>query len=218
MIIGVPKEIKIYEYRVGLVPSSVIELVARGHKVIVQHEAGISIGFNDADYEKAGAIISRSTEEIFIKSEMIVKVQEPQSTECKMLHEEQILFTYLHLAPDPKQAAELKSSGCTAIAYETVTNDFGKLPLLTPMSEVAGRLAIQVGAHALEKQQGGSGVLLGGVPGVPAGTIVIIGAGVVGSNAMLMAIGIGAHVIVLDNSMRRLQELDLIFGSHITTA
>ncbi len=217
MIIGIPKEIKIQEYRVGLVPSAVFELVAHGHKVIVQHEAGIGIGFNDVDYEKAGAIISRSAEEIFNKSEMIVKAQEPQPNECKMLHEKQILFTYLHLAPYPKQAAELKASGCTAIAYETVTNDLGKLPLLTPMSEVAGRLAIQVGAHALTKQQGGSGVLLGGVPGVPSGTVVIIGAGMVGTNAMLMAIGTGAQVIILDKCMPRLQELDLLFGSCITT-
>ncbi|CAL7960974.1 Alanine dehydrogenase [Gammaproteobacteria bacterium] len=217
MIIGVPKETKICEYRVGLVPSAVLELVTRGHKMIVQHEAGINSGFNDYDYEKAGAIISYSAEEIFIKSEMIVKVQEPQPIECKMLHEEQVLFTYLHLAPYPKQAAALKASGCTAIAYETVTDNFGKLPLLTPMSEVAGRLAIQVGAHALEKHHGGSGVLLGGLPGVPAGVVVIIGAGVVGSNAMLMAIGIGARVILLDNNVRRLQELDLTFGSRITT-
>lgn len=217
MIIGVPKEVQVQEYRVGLVPSAVLELVTHGHKVLVQHDAGVGIGFHDADYEKVGAIITRSVEEIFLKSEMIVKIQEPQLDECKMLHEEQILFAYLHLAPDPKQAANLKSSGCTAIAYETVTDDLGKLPLLTPMSEVAGRLAIQVGAHALTKQQGGSGVLLGGVPGVPAGTVVIIGAGTVGTNAMLMAIGIGAHVVVLDKCMSRLQELDLIFGSRITT-
>lgn len=217
MIVGVPKETKDYEYRVGLIPSAVFELVSRGHKVIVQHDAGIGIGFNDIDYEKVGAVISRSTEEIFAKSGMIIKVLEPQPNECKMLHEEQILFTYLHLAPYPKQASDLKASGCTAIAYETVTDNFGKLPLLTPMSEVAGRLSIQVGAHALEKQQGGSGVLLGSVPGVAPGTVVIIGAGAVGTNAMLMAIGIGAHVVVLDNYMPRLQKLDLIFGSRITT-
>lgn len=217
MIIGVPKEIKMHEYRVGLIPSSVLELVSREHKVIVQHEAGINIGFNDADYEKAGAIISHSTEEIFVKSEMIIKIQKPEVTECEMLHEDQILFSSLNLASYPKQATELKASGCTAIAYETVTDNAGKLPLLTPMSEVAGRLSVQVGAHALEKQQGGSGVLLGGVPGVPAGNVVIIGGGVVGINATLMAIGNGARVIMLDKHMPRLQELDLIFGSRITT-
>lgn len=217
MIIGVPKEIKIQEYRAGLIPSSVRELVTKGHKIIVQHDAGIGIGFNDADYEKAGAVISRSVEEIFIKSEMIVKVKEPQPNECKMLHEDQILFTYLHLAPDAKLAAGLKTSGCTAIAYETVTDNLGKLPLLTPMSEVAGRLSIQVGAHSLEKKQGGSGILLGGVPGVSAGTVVIIGAGTVGTNAMLIAMGIGARVIVLDKNVPRLQELDTFFGSRVGT-
>lgn len=217
MIIGVPKEIKIQEYRVGLVPSSVRELVVHGHKVIVQHDVAIGIGVTDKCYEKAGAIISHSPEEIFNKAEMIVKVKEPQPIECEMLREDQILFTYLHLAPDSKQAAGLKSSGCVAIAYETVTDSFGKLPLLAPMSEVAGRLSIQVGAHALEKKQGGSGILLGGVPGVSAGTVVIIGAGVVGTNAMLVAIGTGARAIILDKYMPRLQELDLIFGSRITT-
>lgn len=217
MIVGVPKEIKNQEYRVGLVPSSVHELVSHGHGVMVQHDAGIGIGCSDADYEKAGAVISNNAEDIFIKSEMIVKVKEPQLNECKMLRENQILYTYLHLAPDPKQTEALKASGCTAIAYETVTDNFGKLPLLTPMSEVAGRLAIQVGARALEKKQGGSGVLLGGVPGVPAGTVVIIGAGVVGTNAMLMAVGIGARVIIIDKYTPRLQELDILFGSRITT-
>ena len=217
MIVGVPKEIKNQEHRVGLIPSSVHELVSHGHKVIVQHDAGIGAGFNDADYEAVGAIISNNAEEIYAKSEMIVKVKEPQENECKMLHEGQILYAYLHVAPDPEQAKALIASRCTAIAYETVTDNSGKLPLLTPMSEVAGRLAVQVGAHALEKKQGGSGVLLGGVPGVPAGTIVIIGAGVVGTNAIIAAVGIGAHVIVMDKYMPRLQELDLIFGSRITT-
>ena len=217
MLIGVPKEIKVQEYRVGLVPGSVHELVANGHKVMVQHGAGVGIGLSDADYEKAGAIISHSAEEIFAKADMIVKVKEPQAVECKMLRENQILFTYLHLAPDPKQAAALKASGCIAIAYETVTDNHGRLPLLTPMSEVAGRLSIQMGAHCLEKKQGGSGVLLGGVPGVAAGNVVIIGAGVVGSNALRMAIGLEARTTVLDRSLNRLQELDTIYGSKLKT-
>jgi len=218
MIIGVPKEVKNQEYRVGLVPSAVRELVARGHKIMVQHDAGIGIGITDTDYDKAGAVISRSPEEIFKKAEMIVKVKEPQPEEYKLLQEEQILFTYLHLAPDSKQATGLKASGCIAIAYETVTDNYGKLPLLAPMSEVAGRLSIQVGAHVLEKKQGGSGVLLGGVPGVVAGTVVILGAGIVGVNAMMMAVGVGARVIVIDKYTPKLRELDFAYGSRITTA
>lgn len=217
MLIGVPKEIKIQEYRVGLVPSSVRELVAHGHKIMVQHNAGVGIGVSDADYEKVGATIIHSAEEIFAKAEMIVKVKEPQQSECKMLHEGQILYTYLHLAPDPKQTAALKASGCTAIAYETVTDRFGRLPLLSPMSEVAGRLSIQVGAHCLEKKQGGLGVLLGGVAGVSAANVVILGGGVVGTNALMMAIGLGARVAVIDKSTPRLQELDALFGSRIST-
>lgn len=218
MLIGVPKEIKIREYRVGLVPSSVRELVANGHKVIVQHGAGSGIGVTDADYEKAGANIVHSAEEIFAKAEMVVKVKEPQPGEIKMLREGQILFTYLHLAPDPKQTAGLKNSGCIAIAYETVTDKFGRLPLLSPMSEVAGRLAIQVGAYCLEKKQGGLGVLLGGVPGVPAAKVAVLGGGVVGTNALMMAMGLGARVTVLDKSVSRLQELDMVFGSKISTS
>lgn len=217
MLIGVPKEIKIQEYRVGLVPASVRELIAHGHKVMVQHNAGIGIGVSDADYEKVGATIVHSAEEIFAKAEMIVKVKEPQPNECKMLREGQILYTYLHLAPDPKQTAALKASGVTAIAYETVTDRFGRLPLLSPMSEVAGRLSIQVGAHCLEKKQGGLGVLLGGVPGVSSANVAILGGGVVGTNAMMMAIGMGAKVAVLDKSTNRLSELDTIFGSKIST-
>jgi alanine dehydrogenase len=217
MLIGVPKEIKNQEYRVGLVPSSVHELTSQGHKVMVQHNAGVGIGVSDADYEKVGATIITSAEEIFAKAEMIVKVKEPQANECKMLHENQILFTYLHLAPDPKQTAGLKESGCTAIAYETVTDDLGRLPLLSPMSEVAGRLSIQAGAHCLEKKQGGSGVLLGGVPGVASATVVVIGGGVVGVNAARMAMGMEAKVIILDKSLARLQELDMQFGSKINT-
>lgn len=217
MILGVPKEIKNQEYRVGLVPSSVKELISNGHKVIVQHNAAIGIGFTDECYKEVGAIINHNPEEIFKQSDMIIKVKEPQLNECKMLREEQILFTYLHLAPDPKQSEALKKSGCIAVAYETVTDCFNRLPLLAPMSEIAGRLSIQAGAHALEKKQGGSGILLGGVPGVPAGTVVIIGAGVVGTNALMMAVGSGAHVIILDNYVPRLRELDLVFGSRITT-
>lgn len=217
MLIGVPKEIKNQEYRVGLVPSSVHELTSQGHKVMVQHNAGVGIGVSDADYEKVGATIITSAEEIFAKAEMIVKVKEPQQNECKMLHENQILFTYLHLAPDPKQTAGLKESGCTAIAYETVTDNLGRLPLLSPMSEVAGRLSIQAGAHCLEKKQGGSGVLLGGVPGVASATVVVIGGGVVGVNAARMAMGMEAKVIILDKSLARLQELDMQFGSKIST-
>jgi len=217
MLIGVPKEIKVQEYRVGLVPSSVRELVAHDHKVVVQHNAGIGIGISDADYEKAGAKISNSVEEIFAKAEMIVKVKEPQAAECKMLHESQVLFTYLHLAPDPQQADALKNSGCTAIAYETVTDKNGRLPLLSPMSEVAGRLSIQVGARCLEKHQGGSGILLGGVPGVAAARVVILGGGVSGTNAIRMAVGMEARVIVLERSLSRLQELDSQFGSKIST-
>lgn len=217
MIIGVPKETRIQEYRVGLVPAAVRELVARGHKVIVQHESGIGIGVTDGDYDKAGATISRSPEEIFDKSEMVIKVEAPQLSECEMLHEDQVLFTYLHLATDSKQTLALKASGCIAIAYETVTDDHGKLPLLAPMSEVAGRLAIQVGAHALEKKQGGSGVLLAGVPGVPSSTVVIIGAGVVGMNAMLAAIGCRARVIVIDKDLNKLRDIIFVHGSRVTT-
>lgn len=217
MLIGVPKEIKNQEYRVGLVPSSVRELIEHGHKVMVQHNAGIGIGCSDADYERVGATIISSPEEIFAKAEMIVKVKEPQLNECKMLREGQILFTYLHLAPDPKQTSALKESGCTAIAYETVTDKFGRLPLLAPMSEVAGRLSIQAGTHCLEKKQGGSGVLLGGVPGVAPANVVVIGGGFVGINAARMAMGLGAKVTILDRSIPRLQEIDAMFGPQLTT-
>jgi len=217
MLIGVPKEIKVQEYRVGIIPAVARELVSHGHKVLVQHNAGMGIGISDADYEAAGADVTKSAEEIFAKAEMIVKVKEPQQSECKMLHEGQVLFTYLHLAPDPKQTAALKNSGCTAIAYETVTDRYGHLPLLLPMSEVAGRLSIQVGAHCLEKYQGGSGILLGGVPGVEAAKVVILGGGISGTNAIRMAVGMEARVIVLDKSLVRLQELDAQFGSRIST-
>jgi len=217
VLIGVPKEVKNQEYRVGLVPASVREVVAHGHQVLVQSGAGKGIGFDDAAYEKVGAKISKSPEEIFAKAEMIVKVKEPQPDECKMLKEGQVLFTYLHLAPDPKLTAALKASGATCIAYETVTDKFGRLPLLAPMSEVAGRLAIQAGAHCLEKKQGGSGILLGGVPGVDKAKVIVIGGGVAGTNAARMAAGLEARVVVIEKSINRLQELDQQFGSTITT-
>lgn len=217
MKIGVPKEIKNQEYRVGLVPSSVRELTTRGHDVLVQHNAGIGIGVDDKAYEAAGAKICADSEEIFAKAEMIVKVKEPQPKECEMLRRDQILFTYLHLAPDPKQTKALQASGCVAIAYETVTDNYGRLPLLAPMSEVAGRLSIQAGAHFLEKKFGGSGILLGGVPGVEAANVVVLGGGFVGTNAARMAMGLNAKVTVLDKSIARMQELDMIFSGKLHT-
>ena len=198
MLIGVPKEIKSDENRVGLVPASVRELALHGHKVMVESKAGYGIGFDDADYAAAGAVVVADAAEVFAKAEMIVKVKEPQPLEIKRLREGQVLFTYLHLAPDRAQAKGLMESGATAIAYETVTNDRGGLPLLAPMSEVAGRMSVQVGAHCLEKPQGGLGVLLGGVPGVPAAKVVILGGGVSGTNAARMAMGLEAHVVVVD--------------------
>lgn len=217
MLIGVPKEIKNHEYRVGMVPASIRELILNGHRVLVETEAGKGIGISDSDYEEAGAIIAKSAEEIFRQAEFIIKVKEPQPEECKQLRKGQVLFTYLHLAPDPLQADLLLKSGCTAIAYETVTDSQGGLPLLSPMSEVAGRMSIQAGAHCLEKAQGGSGVLLGGVPGVTPGNVVVIGGGVVGTNAARMAMGMEAHVAVIDKSLRRLKELDFQFGSKLST-
>ena len=217
MKVGVPKEIKNNEYRVGLTPPSVRELTSRGHQVLVQKNAGAEIGLPDELYVAAGAIIVDTAKEIFARAEMIVKVKEPQPGECAMLGEGQILYTYLHLAPDPEQTAALVRSGAVCIAYETITGAGGGLPLLAPMSEVAGRMAIQAGAAHLEKSKGGMGLLLGGVPGVAAGHIVIIGAGVVGTNALQMAIGTGARVTVLDKNMDRLRQLDLIFGNRIAT-
>lgn len=217
MRIGVPKEIKNHEYRVGMVPSSVREATGNGHEVFVETNAGSGIDISDDDYRHAGAIIVDSAAEIFATADLIVKVKEPQPNECLMCREGQVLFTYLHLAPDPNQAKLLMESGCTAIAYETVTDDQGRLPLLAPMSEVAGRMSIQAGAHALEKAQGGRGILLGGVPGVEPGHIVILGAGVVGTNALMMAIGVGAQVTVLDKSLKRLRELDAQFGHSLHT-
>ncbi len=217
MQVGVPKEVKIHEYRVGLVPASVRELIHHGHQVVVETTAGEGIGFTDADYEAAGATIAPDADTVFAKAEMIVKVKEPQPAEYGRLREGQVLFTYLHLAPDLPQTEGLIKSGCIAIAYETVTNARGGLPLLSPMSEVAGRMSVQVGAHCLEKEPGGSGMLLGGVPGVAAAKVVIIGGGVAGTNAARMAMGMEAHVTVIDRSLERLYELDLQFGPMLNT-
>jgi len=217
MRIGVPKEIKIHEYRVGLVPGSVRELVHHGHQVLVERSAGAGCGFDDESYLGAGAEIATDAAEVFAKSDMIVKVKEPQPAEIKLLRENQVLFTYLHLAAEPRQAAELVSSGAIAIAYETVTDEHGGLPLLAPMSEVAGRMSIQVGAHCLEREQGGAGILLGGVPGVPPARVVILGGGVVGTNAARMAMGLEASVTIIDKSLPRLYALDLQFGGSLTT-
>ncbi|MGO9701336.1 MAG: alanine dehydrogenase [Xanthobacteraceae bacterium] len=218
MLIGVSKEIKVHEYRVGMTPAGVREAVSyHGHQVLVETMAGAGVGFSDRDYVAAGAKIATSAEEVFAKAEMIVKVKEPQSVECKRLREGQVLFTYLHLAPDPDQAELLLASGCTAIAYETVTDRRGGLPLLAPMSEIAGRMAIQVGASSLEKEHGGAGILLGGVPGVEPAKVVVIGGGVVGINAARMAMGLGAEVVVLDKSMPRLADLDGLYGPRLKT-
>ncbi len=217
MKIGVPKEIKTLEFRVGLTTAGVRELVHDGHEVIVESNAGAGIGMSNADYVAAGATVLDSAEEVFAKADMIVKVKEPQPSECKMLREDQVLFTYLHLAADPEQARALVESGTTAIAYETVTASDGSLPLLTPMSEVAGRLSIQSGAFALQKANGGRGILLGGVPGVRPAKVLIIGGGVAGANAADMAVGLGAMVTILDRSLPRLRELDDIWGGRIRT-
>lgn len=217
MIVGVPKEIKNHEYRVGLTPAAVQEFTNNGHAVLVQVNAGTSIGFTDDLYLAAGATMIETPEEIFATADMIVKVKEPQPNECKMLREGQTLYTYLHLAPDPVQTQLLVESGATCIAYETVTDNRGTLPLLAPMSEVAGRMSIQAGAHYLEKANGGSGTLLGGVPGVAPGKVLIIGGGVVGLNAAKMAMGLGADVTILDRSLNRLRELDDIFEGRLTT-
>lgn len=217
MLIGVPKEIKNFEYRVGLVPSSVRELIENGHQVIVEKGAGEKISFDDELYKSAGARIVNSAAEVFAEADMVVKVKEPQPEECKMLRENQVLFTYLHLAPDPEQAKLLEQSGCVAIAYETVTSASGRLPLLAPMSEVAGRLAVQAGASSLEIKNGGRGILLGGVPGVAPAKVVVLGGGVVGTNAVRVAMGMGAQVVVIDKSLERLYQLDLQYGSMINT-
>jgi len=217
VLIGLPKEIKNHEYRVGLTPGSVSELVRAGHKVIVQAGAGLGIGCADKEYAAVGAKIVSDAKKVFEKAEMIVKVKEPQAVECKMLGKGQLLFTYLHLAPDPLQTKGLIKSGCTAIAYETVTDAHGGLPLLAPMSEVAGRMAIQVGAVYLQKAFGGRGVLLGGVPGVAPGKVTIIGGGVVGTQAAHMAVGLGADVTLLDRSLSRLRYLDDVFKGRVKT-
>lgn len=217
MKIGVPKEIKIHEYRVGMIPACVRELTRLGHRVMVECDAGLGIGFDNQSYQLAGADIVDTANQIFAEADMIVKVKEPQPSEYRKLRPDQILFTYLHLAPDPQQAKGLIESGCIAIAYETVTDQFGGLPLLAPMSEVAGRMSIQVGASFLEKSNGGSGVLLGGVAGVPPGKVVILGGGVAGANAAKMAIGLGAKVTIFDKNPRRLNELDWMFQGKVQT-
>ncbi len=217
MRVGCPKEIKNNEYRVGLTPGSVREYVAHGHDVIIETNAGLGINADDGAYQAAGAKVVGSARDVFEQSDMIVKVKEPQPSEWAMLREGQLLYTYLHLAPDPAQTKGLIESGCTAIAYETVSDEHGGLPLLAPMSEVAGRLAIQAGATALQKINGGRGVLLGGVPGVLPGKVTIIGGGVVGLNAAKMAVGLGADVTILDRSIPRLRQLDDIFNGRVHT-
>ena len=217
MLIGVPKEVKVHEYRVGLTPPSVREFVVHGHKVVVETQAGVGIGSSDEHYRTAGAEIVGTAKEVFDRAEMIVKVKEPQAPERKMLREGQILFTYLHLAPDPEQTRDLVDSGAVCIAYETVTDGHGGLPLLAPMSQVAGRLSIQAGAHCLERAHGGKGILLGGVPGVPPAKVVVIGGGVVGENAILMALGMGADATVLDRNVDVLGSLARHFSPALKT-
>ena len=218
MKIGCPKEIKPQEFRVGLTPGAVTEAVAHGHTVLIETAAGVGAGFDDTAYEAAGATIVGTAEEIFAQADMIVKVKEPQAGERKMLREGQVLFTYLHLAPDPEQTKDLMESGATCIAYETVTDRLGTLPLLAPMSEVAGRLAPQVGAWTLQKANGGRGVLMGGVPGVGPAKVVVIGGGVVGTHAARIAAGMGADVTVLDRSLPRMRYLDDTFGGTFKTS
>ena len=218
MRIGVPREIKVHEYRVGLVPAGVRELTAAGHEVFVESGAGRGIGVDDSQYESCGAKVLRTAAQVFDNADMIVKVKEPQAEECLMLRRGQVLFTYLHLAADREQAQGLMKSGATAIAYETVTGRNGSLPLLTPMSEVAGRMSIQVGAGCLQKAQGGFGVLLGGVPGVQPAKVVILGGGVAGTHAAEMAVGLRADVTVVDRSVDRLRELSSTFGGSLRTA
>ena len=217
MIIGIPKEIKNQEFRVGLMPSQVQTLVQQGHKLLVESNAGCGIGVSDNEYVKAGATINNAAM-IFDKAELIIKVKEPQDKEIAMLKPEQILFTYLHLAPDVHQTNLLITSGVRAIAYETVKTTSGYLPLLAPMSEVAGRMSIQAASHHLEKRQGGSGILMAGIPGVQSAKVLILGAGIVGLNALQMAVGMGARVTIVDKNIQRLRELDLIYGNQIQTA
>jgi alanine dehydrogenase len=217
MRIGVPREIKKDEYRVGLTPGSVRELVARGHQVMVQSGAGAGIGMDDGHYQRAGATIGASAADVWAAAEMIVKVKEPQAAEFPLMQKGQVLFTYLHLAPDPEQTQGLLEADVVGIAYETVTGPNNTLPLLSPMSEVAGRMAVQAGAHCLEREAGGSGILLGGVPGVKAANVVVIGGGVVGTNAIRVAMGMEAQVTVIDRSLPRLKELDFQFGGRLNT-
>ena len=217
MKVGVPREIKTHEYRVGLTPGAVREYVAAGHSVVVETSAGAGIGATDDAYRKAGATVLDSAREVFASSQMIVKVKEPQASEWSQLRQDQILFTYLHLAPDPEQAKGLIESGCTAIAYETVTDAHGGLPLLAPMSEVAGRLAIEAAGAALRRHAGGRGLLIGGVPGVQPARIVVIGGGVVGTHAARMAVGLGAEVTIIDRSIGRLRELDELLEGRVRT-
>jgi alanine dehydrogenase len=217
MRIGVPKEIKNHEYRVGLTPTSVRELTARGHEVMVQSGAGAGIGVGDEDYRRAGAQIGATAAEAWAFGEMVVKVKEPQAGEFPLMRKGQVLFTYLHLAPDPEQTQKLLAADVVGIAYETVTGPGNTLPLLSPMSEVAGRMAVQAGAHCLEREAGGAGILLGGVPGVKAANVVVIGGGVVGTNAIRVAMGMEAQVTVIDRSLPRLKELDFQFGGRLNT-
>jgi alanine dehydrogenase len=218
MLVGVPKEIKTHEYRVGLTPGAVREYMAAGHSVLVEAGAGSGIGASDDVYREAGARIADTAAEIFATAEMVVKVKEPQPQEWRQLREGQILFTYLHLAPDPEQTKGLLDAGCTAVAYETVTDARGGLPLLTPMSEVAGRLSIEAAAAAMRRHAGGMGVLLGGVPGVTPARVVVLGGGVVGTHAARMAVGLGCEVNVIDRSLPRLREVDEMFGGRVRTS
>ncbi len=217
MRIGVPKEIKADEYRVGMTPASVREAVHHGHEVIVQKSAGETIGLSDADYERVGASLAENADEVFARGELIVKVKEPQPSELELLNESHVLFTYLHLAPDPELTRALVDTGATGIAYETVTNSLGGLPLLAPMSEVAGRMAVQAGAHCLEIEQGGRGMLLGGVPGTLPAKVVVLGGGSVGTNAARVALGMEADVTLLDISLPKLADLDIHFGPALNT-
>lgn len=217
MRIGVPKEIKVHEYRVGMTPESVREAVVRGHEVLVETGAGGGIGASDDEYRAAGASIAASAAEVFAAAGLLVKVKEPQPVERARLRPGQVLFTYLHLAPDPGQCRDLVASGAVCLAYETVTQPGGGLPLLAPMSEVAGRMSVQVGAGCLERERGGMGLLLGGVPGVAPGRVVVLGAGSVGTNAALMAVGAGAQVVVLDRSIDALRRIDARFGARVVT-
>jgi len=217
MLLGVPKEVKVHEYRVGMTPASVREVINHGHEVVMETGAGLGIGASDEHYKEAGATIADTAEDVFARADMIVKVKEPQAGERALLRPGQILFTYLHLAPDPEQTKDLVDSGAICVAYETVTDDSGGLPLLAPMSQVAGRMSIQAGAHCLEKEQGGAGVLLAGVPGVAPAKVVVIGGGVVGENAAYMAIGVGADVTVIERNVDTMRALVVRFGGRVKT-